>query len=98
MTSDFRHSFASEEEWAALEPVLENGFSAFFFGLGFLIIFPNGVYETSSSIRLRGVEVVHLRVKFGRVAEAASLSQSSPPLFWSHELDSGRFSSVANLA
>lgn len=64
MTSDFRHSLASEEEWAALEPVLEDGFSAFFFRLGFLIIFPNGVYETSSSIRLRGVEIVHFRVKF----------------------------------
>ena len=73
-------------------------FPPFFFGLGFLIIFPNGVYETSSSIRLRGVKVVHFRVKFWRVAEAASLSQSSPPLFWSHELDSGRFSSVVNLA
>ena len=31
MTSDFRHSFASEDEWAVLEPVLEDGFSAFFF-------------------------------------------------------------------
>ena len=30
MTSDFRHSFASEEEWAVLEPVLEDGFPPFF--------------------------------------------------------------------
>ena len=30
MTSDFRHSCASEEEWATLEPVLEDGFYTFF--------------------------------------------------------------------
>jgi len=39
MTSDFRHSFASEEEWAALEPVLEDGFSAFFSDSVFLSFF-----------------------------------------------------------
>ena len=64
MLSDFRHSLASEGECVTLEPVFADGFCRLSFGLGSFVVFATEVDEKSSSIRLRGVELGHFRVKF----------------------------------